>query len=163
MMTAALTTLFKELVEGPSPKFGFVLNGGDPGLLRSLDGLSAAGASRSTNGGATIAAHVDHVLYGLTLMNRWQAGEDPWGDADWTRSWKRTSVTDEEWRTLRAALAAETRRWLDGLRRPREMNETDLTGMMASVVHLAYHLGAIRQIDRATRGPTAEDEAPHRG
>jgi hypothetical protein len=23
---------------------------------------------------------------------------------------------------------------------------------------LAYHLGAIRQIDRATRGPTAEDE-----
>jgi hypothetical protein len=38
-----------------------------------------------------------------------------------------------------------------------------------SVAHLAYHLGAIRQIDRATRGPTAEDEravslaSPHQG
>jgi hypothetical protein len=28
-----------------------------------------------------------------------------------------------------------------------------------SVAHLAYHMGAIRQIDRAARGPTAEDEA----
>jgi hypothetical protein len=28
----------------------------------------------------------------------------------------------------------------------------------AHVDHLAYHLGAIRQIDRATRGPTAQDE-----
>jgi len=34
--------------------------------------------------------------------------------------------------------------------------------MAGSVVHLAYHLGAIRQIDRATRGPTAEDEADSR-
>jgi hypothetical protein len=31
--------------------------------------------------------------------------------------------------------------------------------MAGSVAHVAYHLGAIRQIDRATRGPTAEDEA----
>ena len=27
------------------------------------------------------------------------------------------------------------------------------TDMIGSVAHLAYHLGAIRQIDRATRGP----------
>ena len=26
------------------------------------------------------------------------------------------------------------------------------------VAHFAYHVGAIRQIDRAARGPTAEDE-----
>ena len=154
-IAAALTTLFTELVEGPPKKFCFVLNGGDAGLLRSLDALPAAAASRSTNAGATIAAHVDHLLYGLTLMNRWRAGEDPWGDADWTRSWRRTSVTDDEGRTLRAALAAEARRWLDGLRQPREMNEADLTGVMASVVHLAYHLGAIRQIDKDARGPKA--------
>jgi hypothetical protein len=29
----------------------------------------------------------------------------------------------------------------------------ELTGLLASVAHLAYHLGAIRQIDKATRGP----------
>jgi hypothetical protein len=28
-----------------------------------------------------------------------------------------------------------------------------LSGMVASTVHLAYHLGAIRQIDKQARGP----------
>jgi hypothetical protein len=32
----------------------------------------------------------------------------------------------------------------------------ELNGVIASVAHLAYHLGAIRQIDRAIRGPSAE-------
>jgi hypothetical protein len=36
---------------------------------------------------------------------------------------------------------------------PRVWSETTLTGAIASAVHLAYHLGAIRQIDRTTRGP----------
>jgi hypothetical protein len=154
-VAAALTRLFTELVEGAPGKTAFVLNGGDAGLLRSLDALPAAAASRSTNSGATIAAHVDHLLYGLTLMNRWRSGENPWDEADWTLSWRRTSVSDDEWRTLRAALAGEARRWLDGLRQPREMSEADLTGVTASVVHLAYHLGAIRQIDKDARGPRA--------
>ena len=42
---------------------------------------------------------------------------------------------------------------------PREVTDVQLGWMMGSVAHLAYHFGAIRQIDRATRGPTAEDEA----
>jgi len=29
----------------------------------------------------------------------------------------------------------------------------ELTGMIASIAHLAYHLGAIRQITRDARGP----------
>jgi hypothetical protein len=29
----------------------------------------------------------------------------------------------------------------------------ELSGMIASIAHLAYHLGAIRQIDKQTRGP----------
>ena len=32
-----------------------------------------------------------------------------------------------------------------------------VAGMIAGVVHLAYHMGAIRQIDRSIRGPSAED------
>ena len=55
-----LVRLFGELIDGATAG-GFVLNTGDIGLLRSLDTLSAADASRSTNEGATIAAHVQHV------------------------------------------------------------------------------------------------------
>ncbi len=29
--------------------------------------------------------------------------------------------------------------------------------MIGSIAHLAYHLGAIRQIDRTARGPAAND------
>jgi hypothetical protein len=31
----------------------------------------------------------------------------------------------------------------------------ELNGVIASVAHLAYHLGAIRQIDRSIQGPKA--------
>src|SRR5262245_26316348 len=62
-----LTRLFGELVDGTSGRSGaFILNSGDVGLLRSLDQLSAAEASRSANGDATIAAHAQHVRYGLS-------------------------------------------------------------------------------------------------
>ena len=64
-----LSRLFSELVDGTSGHGqAFILNTGDVGLLRSLEKLSAADASTSTNEGATIAAHAQHVRYGLSLM-----------------------------------------------------------------------------------------------
>lgn len=135
-----------------------MLNGGDVGLLRSLDTLSAAAASAvPPAGGASIAAHVDHIRYGLSLMNRWAKGEqNPWATADWTASWTRTTVNDAQWRALRDALGSEVRAWLDALRVPRDYSmQIELNGVVSSIAHLAYHFGAIRQIDRSTRGPAA--------
>jgi hypothetical protein len=152
-----LTTLLTELVDGTPPSGGFVLNKGDAGLLASLDRLSAASASAAATGGSSIAAHVDHLRYGLSLMNRWAGGENPFRDADWSASWRRTEVTDAEWARLRAELGREAHRWLETLRAPREVSELELNGVVGSIAHLAYHLGAIRQIDRAARGPAAND------
>lgn len=152
-----MTGLFTELVDGPPEKMAFMLNPGDGGLLRSLDRLSADQASASANGGATIAAHVDHLRYGLSLMNRWAGGENPFEDADWSASWRTTSVTDEEWERLRAALADEAHRWRTALETPREVRGIELSGMVGSIAHLAYHLGAIRQIASTARGPKAND------
>jgi hypothetical protein len=153
---ASLAALFAELVDGPSPAAAYMLNSKDPGLLQSLDRLSAAAASSIPTGGASVAAHVDHVRYGLELMNRWSSGEaDPWSNADWTASWRRTTVTTEQWATLRDQLRQEVRRWGAALRQPRDLSEVELNGVIASIAHLAYHLGAIRQIDRSIRGPQA--------
>lgn len=154
-VAASLSAVFAELVDGPPGTECFVLNRGDVGLLRSLDALSAEAASQSTNGGATIAAHADHLRYGISLMNRWNEGENPWDEADWSQSWRRVGVSDAEWRTLRLALAAEARRFLAVLGKPREVDETGTKNLIGIVVHLAYHLGAIRQIDRDARGPRA--------
>jgi DinB family protein len=154
---AALETLFREFVHGPPGAEAYMLNAGDVGLLRSLDTLSAAAASATPpSGGASIAAHVDHLRYGLSLMNRWAAGDpNPFATADWTTSWTRTRVSDQEWAALRKALADETHTWAAALRTPREYKQIELNGIIGSIAHLGYHLGAIRQIDRSMRGPAA--------
>ena len=152
-IASSLGTLFTELVEGAAPSGGYMLNPGDAGLLAALDKLTAETASRLTSTGSSVAAHVDHLRYGLSLMNRWSAGENPFGDADWSASWKKTKVTDDEWRALRTALRSEATRWLSALRTPREVQDMELNGMIGSIAHLAYHLGAVRQIETSLRGP----------
>ena len=153
----SLALLFGELIDGPTPGAAYMLNPGDRGLLRSLDDLGAAAASAIPgSGGASIAAHVDHLRYGLSLMNRWNDGEmDPWSDADWLASWSRTTVTSAQWAELRAQLGAEARRWQKALKTDRDVSLQELNGVIGSIAHLAYHLGAIRQIDRSLRGPQA--------
>lgn len=151
----ALAHLFAELTLGADGGGGaFMLNSGDAGLLRSLDKLSHADASHASEGSATIAAHVTHVTYGLALMNRWaREGGNPFADARWDEAWKVSSVTGPEWDATRHALRAEVEPWLEVLRTPRETTWIELTGMISSIAHLAYHLGAIRQIARGARGP----------
>jgi hypothetical protein len=154
---STLPTLFSELIDGASKSEAYMLNRSDAGLLRSLDKLSAIAASAPTPHGSTIAAHVDHVRYGLSLMNRWSAGENPFVDADWTASWRRTRVSAAQWKQLRDELADEAHRWLESLKKPREIDQSELNSVVGSVAHLAYHVGAIRQIDLSARGPSAED------
>ena len=150
----ALARLFTELISGTSGRGGFVLNTGDIGLLRSLDHVSAADASRSVNGGATIAAHVQHLRYGLSLMNRWAAeGGNPFADAAWDEAWKTSVVDASEWAAIRSGLADEAHQWLRMLASPRTADETEFAGMVSSIAHLAYHVGAIRQINKESRGP----------
>jgi hypothetical protein len=110
-----------------------------------------------TRTGSSIAAHVAHVSYGLSLMNRWSRGENPFANADWASSWRKVSVTDSEWEALRIQLRDEAARWLVALRTPREVQDIELSGMIGSIAHLAYHIGAIRQINSKARGP-AEGE-----
>ena len=151
----SLARLFTELVDGTSgPTSAFILNTGDLGLLRSIDKLSAADASRSVNGGATIAAHAQHVRYGLSLMNRWAAeGGDPFADAKWDEAWQTSTVDATKWDEIRTGLGDEAHRWLHVLSSPREVTDVELSSMIASIAHLAYHFGAIRQINRDARGP----------
>jgi hypothetical protein len=150
----ALARLFSELVDGANaPTGAFILNSGDLGLLKSLDRVSAAHASGSVNAGATIAAHAQHLRYGLSLMNRWAAeGRDPFADAKWDEAWKMSVVDPAEWQEIRDGLRDEAHRWLDVLKSGKAAS-VELTGLIASIAHLAYHLGAIRQINTYARGP----------
>ena len=154
-ISPSLSTLFSELVAGAnSPGGAFILNSGDIGLLRSLDKLTAADASSSVHRGATIAAHAQHLRYGLSLMNRWASeGGDPFADATWDEAWRTSSVNEDQWSEIRSGLKSEAHCWLDALVTARDVSAGELSGMIASIAHLAYHLGAIRQIASSARGP----------
>jgi hypothetical protein len=152
-ITPSLATLLSELVDGAPKSGAYILNAGDPGLLRSLDLLSAEAASATVAGGSSIAAHIEHVRYGLSLMNRWAGGENPFASADWGAAWRRSTVTDAEWSELRTALRKEAREWLAVLQEPRQVERAELNGVIGSIAHLAYHLGAVRQMDRVLKGP----------
>ena len=154
-LNSAVVTLFAELTEGANtPGGAFVLNSGDLGLLRSLDKLSAADVSQGVQGGATVAAHAQHLRYGLSLMNRWaREGGNPFADATWDDAWKISAVADAQWSEIRTGLREEVRQWKNALGRPREATQAELCGLIGSVAHLAYHLGAMRQIAKTARGP----------
>ena len=144
----ALSNLLTEIFAGPPGKEAYVLNPGDPGLLRQLESIDGAAASqRPMPGKTTIAAHVDHVHFGLSLLNRWAAGEaNPFAGADWNASWQHTAVTDEQWRILRDDLRHAAEKWRQVVATRTNWDDISAAGALSSAAHTAYHLGAIRQI-----------------
>ena len=66
----ALSDMLTEIFDGPPGQEAYLHNPGDPGLLRQLDTIGASAASkRPMPGQTTIAAHVDHVHFGLSILN----------------------------------------------------------------------------------------------
>jgi hypothetical protein len=152
----AVTKLLAEIFEGPSGQEAYILNPGDPGILRQLDSLPAVVASaRPIEGKASIAAHVDHVHYGLSLITRWIGGEtNPWANSDWNASWQRSVVSEEQWRSLRDNLRRESEAWRNAAASFSNWDDVSAAGAISSVAHTAYHLGAIRQLLAAVRRET---------
>jgi hypothetical protein len=148
LVSRGLQTLASETLFRASEKGGFLLNPGDPGFVETVRALSAEQASKSPGPGRKpIAAHANHVLYGLSLLNR-ALGGDPSGyaTADWSLAWKLERVTDDEWQQLVADLDREAAAFRQSAGETRDWSEIMLTGSFGAVAHAAYHLGAVRQI-----------------
>ena len=146
----ALSNMLTEIFDGPPGQEAYVINPGDPGLLRQLDTIDAKTASTPpTPGQKTIAAHVDHVQFGLAILNRWAAGEpNPWDGADFNASWQRATVSDDQWRALRDGLRREADAWQKFVAARTIWDDMSAAAALSTVAHTAYHLGAIRQITR---------------
>jgi hypothetical protein len=149
----AVSKLLTEIFDGPPGEEAYILNPGDSGLHRQLEKISAETASKQAiPGKPTIAAHVNHVHFGMSLLTRWISGEEnPWADADWNGTWKRNTVTDEEWRTLRENLRRESDTWRKAVVTRTQWDDINAAGALSTIAHTAYHLGAIRQILAAAK------------
>ena len=144
----ALSNMLTEIFDGPPGQEAYLLNPGDPGLLRQLDTIDAAAASRRPiPGKPSIAAQIDHVFFGLSILNRWAAGEaNPWAGADWNASWQRNTVTGDQWRMLRDGLRIEAEKWRKVVATRANWDDMSAAAALSTAAHTAYHFGAVRQI-----------------
>ena len=149
----AVVAMLREVLDGPPGDFAFVLNPGDRGLLANLESIGSDVAStRPMPGRTTIAQHAAHVLYGLELLNRWASGEEnPWASADWDAAWKTGRLNEDQWRDLVGRLRTAAQQWVDAVdQKASGWDQVSANGAVASAVHTAYHLGAIRQLMAAS-------------
>ena len=147
---SAAAVLLREAFEGRAEgETGTWFVEGREGIFDALDSADAGRASTPPGpGSATLAAHAFHLRHLLRGANVYAGGDPPEGD--WESSWKVQRVTDAEWRTLRAEIAAEYERLLPFVRTGPLEGPGATTGTLAVVVHVAYHLGAMRALLRLT-------------
>lgn len=142
----AVLPILSEAFAGPADPRSthFVNNAPDCGLFGTLDALTAEQASLPVDdGGVTAAAQAEHVRFSLDVSVRWMRGERE--KVDWARSWDVREVDDDAWTVLRDQL----RRTYDAFvvtAHQQPMDAELLEGLVATVAHAAYHLGALRQI-----------------
>lgn len=145
--TGNLLRLLRETFESPPPGGAAYLDPGT-GLFRTLEGISAARASRMpVVGGPTIAAHAGHLLYSIRVTEAFLLGREP-ATPDLSGSWNAQIVDGDEWTALKADLRAAYDELLATVESQGAWNDDAIGDAMAILVHTAYHLGAIRHAVR---------------
>ena len=159
VLIKAALALFDEAYADPKPGASWFSDGGQgTGFLGTLEGLSAAEASRPLSQGdsLSLASHVDHLRFSLSLANRASKGENPYKDANWARSWDARGVDEKTWKSLVAALRSEYEAYRTVIASEGIWDDGDsLTGNLGLIVHGAWHLGAIRQGLGLVKAPKA--------
>jgi hypothetical protein len=135
-----------EIFEGPPDPSStwLVENEANSGVSGTLDALTASRAyARPGCGRHSPAQHAHHMLFSLRLVNAIAIGETP--NSDWESSWQVEPGGDAAWAELRQALRAEYHQALENLDGVPLTDAEGLKGVVGTVAHMAYHLGAIRQ------------------
>jgi hypothetical protein len=115
------------------------------GLNPTLAKIDAVTASKLPAAGrSSIAAHCEHLRYVITIVNAWTKLEKP--QPDWGLAWKTLSVGVAEWDALKTAIQTECETLKTFIKASTEWNPKLLNLLMSNTSHVAYHVGAIRQI-----------------
>jgi hypothetical protein len=92
LLPQVLTSLFREIVDGPPGDMAFLVDPNDPGFIKSLAALPAEEASARRDG--------QHLRFGLTLLNKWATGDqNAFAEASFSESWSHQTVREDEWRS----------------------------------------------------------------
>ena len=141
--TKALYALLDETFDNVQ---GYFLDKGTS-MFETLATISAEEASVPVGGKcATLAAQVKHVAFYLDVLEK-AVRTQQFEPQDWDKIWRETSaVTPEEWEALKSSLRESYNRIKTLINDTTEWSsERQIGGVIATIVHTAYHLGEIRQ------------------
>ena len=145
--TASVAYLLRETFEGsPEGQPSAYLDRGI-GIFITLEGLSADAASKEFEG-TTVAAQTEHAKFYLDRLCEFINGRTE--RVNWEDSWLIETVNDAEWEALRESVRRSYEGTLRCLAMVEDWTEERLGMAIGMVAHTAYHLGAIRQIGKAT-------------
>ena len=115
-------------------------------LFETLNTLTAEEASRPVSGYcASLAAQVTHVIFYMEVLEKAILDQEI-GKVDWGDIWNRVKVvTSDEWAALKEKLQLTYRRIFTLAHSIEDWDDDRIGGLLAIVVHTAYHLGEIRQ------------------
>lgn len=143
-MLKMIEELIRESFEGARPGQGTYYLDHASGVHPTLRNLTAAQASHSRNGHPSIAAHARHMAFHMRVSAEWLQGvRDP---RDWPGSFKPFEVNETQWNEIRQDLETQREKLLEVLRGLDATSFAEEGAGMGALAHIAYHLGAIRQL-----------------
>jgi len=141
---AQLAELIRETFEGAKPGEGTAFLDKNGGIRQTLSALTAAQASKSRNGHPSIAAHARHMAFHLHVTAEWVQGIRM--KRDWIGSFQPYEVTEAQWQAIQADLEAARQQMMTAHAALDDAKFVEEGAGYGTLAHLAYHLGAIRQL-----------------
>lgn len=146
----SMLALVKETFEGTETDFGTMYLDKETSLFSTLEGVDAATASRTIGASdVTIAAHCEHLRFYIDFLNNYL--NENFEIVDWKESWKTAEVTKKEWNALRGRLHKAYQTVIDTFNDVETWNDHKISGALGILTHTAYHLSAIRQMEKFIR------------
>ena len=144
VLRSRLREIVRETYEGGLPGEGTEYLDHTSGIWTTLRPLSAERASVRPDGHPSIAAHARHMAFHLRVSAEWVQGVRM--KRDWPGSFEPQTVDDAGWHAVLRELDEARTAYLAAISAlPEETFLAEGAGL-GVVAHLAYHLGAIRQL-----------------
>ncbi len=136
--------IIRETFEGGLPGQGTQYLDHDSGIVNTIKRISYIKASERPNKHISIASHISHMTFHLKVAYEWIKGDH--SKRDWSKSFEPSKVNEQEWKKLIQEFDESKIQYLQAIRNlPNEKLISD-SGAFGIIAHLAYHLGAIRQL-----------------
>lgn len=139
-----LKEILRETYEGGIAGQGTEYLDPSSGIHTTLRPLTAAAASIRHDGRPSIAAHARHMAFHLRVVAEWVQGVRL--KRDWPGSFEPQTVNEAEWALIQQELEDARAQFLRVMAALSPEQLAAEGAGLGAIAHLAYHLGAIRQL-----------------